>query len=85
MRRQKQTTKKHIVTPEKHLGVVKTTTPNGYKLLKYKASCVAGNYYNLTTVLVMRFRLTTHCVLFDVTCAHKCKRKTKQSDAVNNQ
>lgn len=49
MKTRKQT-KKHIVTPEKHLGIVKTTTPNGYKLLKYKASCVAGNYYNLTTV-----------------------------------
>lgn len=43
MKTRKQT-KKHIVTPEKHLGVVKTITPNGYKLLKYKASCVAGNY-----------------------------------------
>ncbi len=50
MRRQQQVTKKHIVTPEKHLGVVKTTTPNGYKLLKYKASCVAGNSYNLTSI-----------------------------------
>ena len=83
MRRQQQITKKHIVTPEKQLGVVKTTTPNGYKLLKYKASCVAGNYYNLTTVLVMRFHLTTHCVLFDVTRTHTCERKTKQSDGVN--
>lgn len=81
MRRQQ--TKKHIVTPEKHLGVVKTTTPNGYKLLRYVTSCVAGNYYNLTTVLVMRFRLTSHCVLFDVTRTHKCERKTKQSDGVN--
>lgn len=83
MKTRKQT-KKHIVTPEKHLGIVKTTTPNGYKLLKYKASCVAGNYYNLTTVLVMRFRLTTHYVLFDVTHTHKCERSTKQSDSVNN-
>lgn len=85
MRRQQQSTKKHIVTPEKHLGVVKTATPNGYKLLRYKASCVAGNCYNLTTVLVMRFRLTTHCVLFDVTSTYKCERKTKQSDGVSNQ
>lgn len=83
MKTRKQT-KKHIVIPEKHLGVVKTTIPNGYKLLKYKASCVAGNYYNLTTVLVMRFRLTTHCVLFDVTRTYKCERSTKQSDGVNN-
>lgn len=83
MKTRKQT-KKHIVTPEKHLGIVKTITPNGYKLLKYKASCVAGNYYNLTTVLVMRFRLTTYCVLFDVTHTHKCERSTKQSDDVNN-
>lgn len=83
MKTRKQT-KKHIVNPEKHLGIVKTTTPDDYKLLKYKASCVAGNYYNLVTVLVMRFHLTTHCVLFDVTRTHKCERSTKQSDGVNN-
>ena len=76
-------TKKHIVTPEKHLGVVKTTTPSGYKLLRYKPSGVAGYYYNLVTVLVTHSWRTTYCMLFDVTCSHECERKTKQSDGVN--
>lgn len=81
MRRQQ--TKKHIVTPEKHLGVVKTTTPSGYKLLRYKPSGVAGCYYNLVTVLVMHSWRTTYCMLFDVIRSHECERKTKQSDGVN--
>lgn len=83
MRRQQQTTKKHIVTPEKQLGIVKTTTPSGYKLLRYKPSGVAGYYYNLVTVFVTRSWRTTYCVLFDVTRSHECERKTKQSDGVN--
>ncbi len=75
------TNKKHIINPEKKLGVEKKQYRNGYRLYTYihENDCV----YKFVTVDVGIFYTSVICTLYDVNPSYQCTRQVQKYDFWN--